>query len=421
MPPSRGFRLALLRRASSFRIKIKIREQLSILVALTAVTAVGVLSLIFVCIAILGGGGGCCYVFLVASAAQVANKMFCVQWVNNRRLIQSVSQDRISMAVSMKSAQISQTFAVLHHVAQGISTRSIVRSAMRGYEKFGNNTLDNWIRVEEDLRNAASARVGGFQEVLQVALFDARLGNGSEPSVNEGDYINGTWIGGLNNPNYNGTIANGTRVNIGSGTQSYLGLLNITGDNAIGIMLPPSPENGMMGEMMKRPSGSQHDRTLFWEEVARNRSEGKPVLDGFSMELFPVQDEYRNPNLTGDTKLIFTPQYIVEMGGLLLGPVIINSTFAMLSFTFPVFEQVNGVNVLPAMSLGLCLVTNVLSGRCCGICDSRDERKLVDGYSARHERTRENRTYSPCGTCMDKWSLERNTDKQQCPTSNISR
>lgn len=33
----------------NFRIKIKIREQLSILVAFTAVTAVGILSLIFVC------------------------------------------------------------------------------------------------------------------------------------------------------------------------------------------------------------------------------------------------------------------------------------------------------------------------------------------------------------------------------------
>ncbi|KAF8254090.1 hypothetical protein K440DRAFT_532212 [Wilcoxina mikolae CBS 423.85] len=260
MPLSGGFRLALLRRASNFRIKIKIREQLSILVALTAVTAVGVLSLIL--------------------------------WVNNRRLIQSVSLDRISMAVSMKSAQISQTFAILHHVALGISTRSIVRNALRRYEKFGNNSLNNWIRVEEDLRNAASARVGGFQEILQIVLFDARLKNGSEPSVNEGDYINGTWIGGLNNPNYNGTIANGTRINI----------------------------------------------------VARNRSEGKPVHDGFSMELFPLQDEYHNPNLTGDTTKIFTPHYIVEMGGLLLGPLIVNTSFAIVSFTFPVFEQVNGSN-----------------------------------------------------------------------------
>ncbi|KAF8540662.1 hypothetical protein BDD12DRAFT_880021 [Trichophaea hybrida] len=248
------------------------------------------------------------------------------------------------MAVSMKSAQISQTFTILYHVAYGISTRSLVTSALRRYEKFGNNSLDNWVRVEEDLQNAASARVGGFQEILQIVLFDARLKNGSEPSVNEGDYINGTWIGGLNNPDYNGTIANGTRINIGSGTQSYLGLLNITGDNAVGIVLPPSPENGMAGEIMKRQNGSHHDHQLFWEEVARNKSEGKPVHDGFSMELFPLQDEYRNPNLTGDTTRIFTPQYIVEMGGLLLGPLIVNTSFAIVSFTFPVFEQVKGSN-----------------------------------------------------------------------------
>ncbi|KAI5817366.1 hypothetical protein BZA77DRAFT_245481 [Pyronema omphalodes] len=265
MPPWREFGPAFTRWAASFhsnpRIKISIRTQLSILVAITAMIAVGILSLIF--------------------------------WINNRRLIQSVSLDRISMAVSMKSAQISQTFAILHHVAHGISTQSVVRGALRRYEKLGNNSLNNWVRVEEDLRVAASARVGGFQEILQVALFDARLGNGSELNVDEGAYINGTWVGGLNNPQYNGTIANGTRVNIGPGKGGYIGLLN-------------------------------------------------PVLDGFAMDLFPIQDEHRNPNLTGDASTIFTPSYIQEMGGLLLGPLVINSTFAIMSFTFPIFDQVNG-------------------------------------------------------------------------------
>jgi osomolarity two-component system sensor histidine kinase SLN1 len=268
------------------------------------------------------------------------------QWINNRRLIQSVSLDRISMAVSMKSAQISQTFAILHHVAHGISTQSVVRGALRRYEKLGNNSLDNWVGVEEDLRVAASARVGGFQEILQVALFDARLGNGSELNVDEGAYINGTWVGGLNNPLYNGTIANGTRVNIGPGKGGYIGLLNVTGDNAIGIMLPPAPENGVMGEMMRAKNESEQDRELFWQEVGRNRSEGKPVLDGFAMDLFPVQSEHRNPNMTGDASTIFTPSYIQEMGGLLLGPLVINNTFAIMSFTFPVFDQVNGQDVI---------------------------------------------------------------------------
>ena len=48
-PPSRqGYCPTFMARLSNFRIKIKIREQLSILVALTAVSAVGILSLIFV-------------------------------------------------------------------------------------------------------------------------------------------------------------------------------------------------------------------------------------------------------------------------------------------------------------------------------------------------------------------------------------
>jgi osomolarity two-component system sensor histidine kinase SLN1 len=244
------------------------------------------------------------------------------------------------MAVSMKTAQISQTFAILHHVAYGLSTRSIVRGALRRYEKGGNNTYQNWQRVEEDLRNAASARVGGFQEILQVVLFDAKLSNGSF-GLPVGTYYNDTWIGGPNNPDYNGTMPNGTRINMGEGMGGSMGLLNVTGDNAIGIYLPPSLENGWEGELMK-PGGDPMSR--YWAEVEKNRTLGKVVHDGFSAELFPVQSEYRNPNLTGDTRKIFEATYIKEMGGLLLGPLVINETFALLSFTFPVYEQINGEN-----------------------------------------------------------------------------
>lgn len=250
------------------------------------------------------------------------------------------------MAVSMKTAQISQTFAILHHVAYGLSTRSIVRGALRRYEKAGNNTWQNWVRVDEDLRNAASARVGGFQEILQVVLFDTQLSNGTV-GFPAGTYYNGTYIGGDHNPDYNGTMPNGTRINVGEGMGGSLGLLNVTGDNAIGIYLPAAPENGMEGETML-PNGpgitSGERMQRYWGDVARNQSLGRPVHDGFSVQLFPVVTAYQNPNVAGDRSKIFTPQYIESMGGLLLGPLVINNTFALISFTFPVYEQINGDN-----------------------------------------------------------------------------
>jgi len=246
----------------------------------------------------------------------------------------------------MKTAQISQTFAILHHVAHGLSTRSIVRGALRRYEKGGNNTWQNWVRVDEDLRNAASARVGGFQEILQVVLFDTQLSNGTM-GMPVGTYYNGTYIGGDHNSSYNGTMPNGARINMGEGTGGSLGLLNATGDNAIGIYLPPAPENGMEGELM-RPFGPGNDSVeqmqRYWGDVATNRSLGRPVHDGFSMQLFPVVAAYKNPGIAGDRSKIFTPQYIESMGGLLLGPLVINTTFALISFTFPVYEQINGDN-----------------------------------------------------------------------------
>jgi osomolarity two-component system sensor histidine kinase SLN1 len=241
------------------------------------------------------------------------------------------------MSVSMKSAQVGQAFEMLYHVAYGISTRSIVRNSLRRYHDHGNNTSENWFRAQDDLRAAASTGLGGFYEVLQVTLFDRNLGNGDDVlTVPNGTVINGTVVGASG---YQGVLANGTRVNVGNGSRGEVGLMNVTGDNAAGIFLPPS-FNVPGGFMNTLGEDRGDDNTAFWEAVARNKSEGLPYQDGLSRVLYPVPTRFSKPqHLAGNLTQIFTAEYVTKMGGLLLGPLVVNQTCALISLTFPVYEQ----------------------------------------------------------------------------------
>ncbi|TGZ77655.1 hypothetical protein EX30DRAFT_374445 [Ascodesmis nigricans] len=297
-------------RKKEWCIRLRLREQLSIMVTVAALTAVGVLSLIF--------------------------------WINNKNLIHGVTAERFAMTVSMKSAQISQTFATLHHSAYSISTRPIVRNSLKRYQHQGNNTEDNWNLVEEDLLNIASARVGGYREILQIALFDVDLSNGrAHPWGNVGDIIGDGIPGGnvtvIGQETYTGRLYNGTRFNVGQGRQSSIGLVNVTGDNAVDIILPPSVGTHYTSGPMKLPP---KNATLFWDEAEKNETLGLPVFDGFLRELYPLRgsNNYWAPKLAGNPDTIFTREYLVEYGGLVLGPIMVNTSLAVMSMTFPVYE-----------------------------------------------------------------------------------
>lgn len=186
--------------------------------------------------------------------------------------------------------------------------------------------MENWIRTLEDLQNSASASTGGFAEVLQLVVFDENLGNGV-PGVDYGTVVDGMVVGA---DNYTGILPNKTRLNIGRGLGGRLGILNSTGDNAAGIILPASPENGGVGgPMLTNQSADQMAQVLY------NATNGIPFHDGFPGALYPFASgqELANPNN------YFTPEYIFAKKGLLLGPMKVNDTFYMLSFTIPIINN----------------------------------------------------------------------------------
>lgn len=241
------------------------------------------------------------------------------------------------MTVSMKSAQISQAFAMLHHSAYAISTRTIVRNALRRYQNTGNNTVENWTLVEDDLLMVANAKLGGFHEILQIVLFDVDVSNGQGHDwVANGTAMNGTIVG---NSTYNGNINNGSRINIGPGKGSSIGLLNITGDNAQDFFLPAGPGTLYTSGPMKLPERNDTRAVEFWKDYDYNKTHDLHAFDGFPRELYPLKNEANWGGMQGDLEKIFTRAYIMQYQGLLLGPILLNDSCAILSLTFPVYDQ----------------------------------------------------------------------------------
>ncbi|KAG0122698.1 hypothetical protein HOY82DRAFT_575245, partial [Tuber indicum] len=291
-------------------MRIRIREQLSLLVALTALIAVGVLAV--------------------------------VTWVHNYRLVREVRSSRFSLTASLKSIQVTQSIALLHNTVYAISTRAILQSSLRRYQR-GNNTADNWLRAIDDLKNSASASIGGFPYVLQVVVYDENLSSGMV-GVPDGAVIDGMQLSATN-PNFTGILPNGTEIKVGSGLGGRMGLLNVTGDNANGVMLPANPANGNMTYPMVLANSS----AAYYAEADANLTKGLPVKDGLPHTLYPF--------LHGSHALapsnVFTPEDIYSRKGLLLGPMRVNESFYMLSFTIPVINNTSEATLLGFLTVVL--------------------------------------------------------------------
>lgn len=157
--------------------------------------------------------------------------------------------------------------------------------------------MENWQRAIEDLEIVTGSNGGGFGGLLQIVVYDPQMGNGNDQS------------GGLN-------IMGGR-----------LGLMNVTGENARGIILPPAADNGWNAGYLGNGSGSENDAT-------RQRIQhGEALNDGFPDSLYPTVAENDLDS-------------IVKKGGMVMGPLQVNDSFFMLSFTNPIINNTSKADLL---------------------------------------------------------------------------
>ena len=118
-------------------------------------------------------------------------------------------------------------------------------------------------------------------------------------------------------------LPNGTMITVGGGLGGRMGLLNATGDNANGVILPANPVNGNVTYpvLLANPSAA------YYAEAHANLTKGLPVNDGFPHALYPFCRVVRHLRSSN----VFTPEDIYSNRGLLLGPMRVNESFYILS------------------------------------------------------------------------------------------
>ncbi|KAI5797394.1 hypothetical protein DFH27DRAFT_483702 [Peziza echinospora] len=213
-------------------MRVGIRNQLSLLVAFTALSAVGILAL--------------------------------VTWVHNRRMVMELRTSRLTLTADLKAAQLTQAFLILHNSVWSISTRLVLQNALRRWHA-GNYSVDNWERALEDLEIITGSDGNGFGGLLQAVVYDTQLGNGNNDS---------------------------TGLNILGGR---LGLMN--------------------------------------QSTFERLQTGEALHDGFPDALYPKAS-------------IIDPEVIRVRGGMVMGPMQVNSSFYIMSFTCPIINSTKQADLL---------------------------------------------------------------------------
>lgn len=210
-------------------------------------------------------------------------------WVYVNRFVISVETSGLSLTASLKAARIASEIELVQTTCQTISSRLLLQQAFRDFYNETVNTTHVWDDARRDLQSALS--FGGAGGLFQARLFSRNT---------------------TGNPH---------------------GLLDVTGD---GI-------------------GNQTDNIL----LPYLGSDGQPVYlsdapDGYPPSLYPnitYQDlGYPNPYMPSTEAFsarAFEDVTLSNNGGLLLGPLVINETFALISLTIPI-----RANDLPSFILG---------------------------------------------------------------------
>nr|OQO15973.1 hypothetical protein B0A51_16876 [Rachicladosporium sp. CCFEE 5018] len=104
-------------------MRIPIREQLALLILLSALISLMVISV--------------------------------ATWITNHSFVLSQRSERLTLTASLKAAQLSSNLNIMQTSANFVSSRVLIQSALMRYYQ-GNNTAANWVRAQADMAAAIS-------------------------------------------------------------------------------------------------------------------------------------------------------------------------------------------------------------------------------------------------------------------------
>ncbi|TQN74895.1 Two-component system protein B [Colletotrichum shisoi] len=212
--------------------------------------------------------------FLVVFAVLVGLMILSVPvWIYVNQFVTQVEARELALTASLKASRISAELELVQTSIVTISSRILIQDSLLNFYD-GNDTDENWVQAKGDLNSALS--VGALTGLLQGRVYSRNT------------------------------------------TGNVHGLLNVTGTRIPEI---PLPYNG--------PSGQQ--------AFLSDKPEGYPpaLYPNITYEDLGRPNQYRN-NTRAFAANAFEGVRITTNGGLLLGPMIINETTALMSITVPI-------------------------------------------------------------------------------------
>ncbi|EFX03510.1 osmolarity two-component system protein sln1 [Grosmannia clavigera kw1407] len=225
---------------------------------------------------------------LVVFAVLVALAVVSIPtWVFVNRFVGDVESSSLSLTASLKAARVSSEIDLVQTTCENLASRILIQQSLVNFYQ-GNHSDSNWSDAEADMQSALS--VSGFTNIYQGRLYSRNT----------------------------------------SGSTN--GLLNVTGQG-VSIELPYASPNGSDVYLGDPDFGYPYDLypNITYDDTGM-RSSVDNTTDNFVAYAFP------NVRLTNN-------------GGLLLGPLIINSSFALISLTVPIRQNSNQGFILGYMTL----------------------------------------------------------------------
>ncbi|KAI2623735.1 osmosensing histidine protein kinase SLN1 [Xylaria nigripes] len=210
-------------------------------------------------------------------------------WIYVRGFVVDVESGDLSLTASLKAAQIGSQINLIQTTCMGIATRLLVQASFLKFYR-GNHTAENWVVAAQDLQTALNA--GGASNLLQAKLF----------SRNE-----------TGDPN---------------------GLANVTAAEISEILLPYKAPDG--SDIYLGDTGLGYPPALYPNIKYYDSTDPDPL----------------DPNRTVVVARPFPDIRIdSKVDGLLLGPLVINQSYALISLTLPVRQTSRKDVVLGYMTI----------------------------------------------------------------------
>ncbi len=229
---------------------------------------------------------------LVLAAVLVALAIVSIPvWIYVNNFVIRVETSGLSLTASLKAAQVSSEIEIVQTACSSITSRLLLQDAFGSYYR-GNQTQQNWEVATLDLRSALNTGPGGNSNLLQAKLY----------SRNETGHSDD--------------------------------LLNVTGTNLPRIILPYKAPNG--SEVILGDTELGYPPALYPNITYSDSNTDDPFDPGHT---FVIARPF--PDIRIDSRT----------NGLVLGPLVINETYALISYTLPIRQNNNESIILGYMTV----------------------------------------------------------------------